>query len=142
MRTSLAVVLGLAFVMGAILIGCTGSNEGTAPAAKAGAQTPPAAAVSLAEQHRKALDQAVTVNAAESPGGERLTVQYAAIAICKAVGVPYQWDKSSSLAGDVCRRFIPPLNVSGVPGKQALTDLLSPLGVRFEVDDSGVYLCR
>jgi hypothetical protein len=142
MKTSHAVVLGLALIMGAILGGCTGANEGAAPAAKAGAQTPPAANLSPTEKYRQALNKPVTVNATQSPDASQLTVQYAAIAICKAAGVPYQWDKSSGLAGEVCRRFIAPLNVSGVPGKQVLTDLLSPLGIRFEVDENGVYLCR
>jgi len=140
MRTSCVAVLVLA--VGTVFAGCIGNGAKPSPAAKAGVQTPPAASVSSVDNYKQMLDKPVTVNAAQSSGGERLTVQYAAIAICKAAGVPYQWDKSASRAGDACRRFIAPLNVNGIPAKQALTDMLAPLGVRFEVDENGIYLSK
>ena len=64
------------------------------------------------------------------------------MAICEAAGVPYQFEKSKSLAGDECRRFIAPLQVNGIPATQALSDLLTPLNLRYEIDDQGVYLSR
>lgn len=142
MKTSLAVVFGAALVMGAILAGCSGGSPAPASSAKSGTQSPPASNASPAETYRQAFEKPVTVNEAQSPGGERLTVQYAAMAICKAVDVPYQWDKSQNLAGDVCRRFIGSLNVSGMSAKQALTNVVSPLGARYEFDENGVYLCK
>lgn len=99
-------------------------------------------AVSEAEQYKSALEKPVTVSAAQSPDGSQLTVQYAAIAICNAAGVPYQFDKSRNLAGNQTGRFIPPLQLAGDPANQALSNLLAPLGLRYEVDDNGVYLCR
>ncbi|HUW59953.1 MAG TPA: hypothetical protein VMZ06_03020 [Candidatus Bathyarchaeia archaeon] len=91
---------------------------------------------------KQALEKPISASAAQSPGGGRLTVQYAVMAICEAAGVPYQFEKSKRLAGDECRRFIAPLQVNGIPATQALSDLLAPLNLRYEVDDAGVYLSR
>ncbi|MCC6699439.1 MAG: hypothetical protein IT365_27690 [Candidatus Hydrogenedentes bacterium] len=121
----------------AALIGCTGTEQPPAPNAP---QTQ--AGQASAAAYQTALDKPVTVSAAQSPDGAQLTVQYAAIALCEAAGVPYQWEKSRQLAGDVCSQFVPPLNVSGISGKQALTDLLTPLGVRYEIDGQGLYVTR
>ena len=120
-----------------VLVGCGGSDQqgtpdvATTQAAKTGV-----------EAYKLAMEKPVTVSATQSPDGAQLTVQYAVIAICEAAGVPYQWEKSAQLAGDVCRQFVSPLKVSGVSGKQALTDVLTPLGVHYEIDDQGVYVTR
>jgi hypothetical protein len=62
------------------------------------------------------------------------------MAICEAAGVPYQFQKSQSMAGDVCRQFVAPVSVSGTSAKQALMSLLGPLGVQYEIDDIGLFL--
>ena len=96
-----------------------------------------------ADNFRQALEQPITVNVSRSPDGNQLTVQFAAISICKAAGdVPYQFEKSQKLAGDDCRRFVAPLQVGNIPASQALSNLLAPLNLRYEVDNQGVYLTR
>lgn len=119
------------------LIGCTGTERPVASEAPQTQEGQPGAAA-----YQSAMERPLTVSAAQSPDGAQLTVQYAAIAICETAGVPYQWEKSRQLAGDVCSRFVSPLKVSGVSGRQALTDLLTSLGVRYEIDGQGVYMTR
>ena len=89
-----------------------------------------------------ALDKDVSVDIGQSPDGERLTVQYAVMAICDAASVPYQWEKSANLADPERRRFVTPVHVSNVAAKQAISDVLSPVGLKFDVDENGLYLHR
>ena len=96
-----------------------------------------------ADHFKQALDRPVTINAAQSPDAEWLTVQFAAMEICKAAGnVPYQFEKSQQLAGQYARGFIEPFQANGIPASQALSSLLAPLNLRYEVDDKGVYLTK
>lgn len=84
----------------------------------------------------------VKADCEKSPDGSGLTVQYAAIAICESAGIPYQWDKSAQLAGPEVRNFISPLHVKDLTAEQALLDLLGPMGLRFDVDQKGLYLYK
>ncbi len=93
-----------------------------------------------AEAYRQKLKQPITVNVAQSPDGDRLTVQYAAIAIAEEAGVPYQWDKSAQLAHPQRTRYIAPLRIAGKPAAQALADVLGPVELSFGIDENGVYL--
>lgn len=93
-----------------------------------------------AEAFRQKLEQPVAVNVAQSPDGDRLTVQYAAIAIAEEAGVPYQWDKSAQLAHPQRTRYIAPLRIAGKPAAQALADVLGPVELSFGIDENGVYL--
>ncbi len=94
-----------------------------------------------AEEYAQKIKQSITVNVNQSPDGDRLTVQYAAIAIAKAAGVPYQWDKSTQLAEPERRQYIKPLEINGT-ATGALNDLLSPIGLSYGIDKNGLYLCR
>ena len=87
-----------------------------------------------------ALKKEVTVNIDRSPGGERLTLQYAVQAICEAAGVPYQWQKSANLAEPERRNWVAPVHMSNTPADKAITDILAPVGLKFDVDDNGLYL--
>ena len=88
------------------------------------------------------LEKSVTADAKESPTGSGLTVQYAVIAICKAAGVPYNWDKSAKLADPQRRNFINPLNLKDKVASQAILDLTSLAGLAYGVDAGGVYLYK
>ena len=90
--------------------------------------------------YAKKLEQPVTVNASQSPDGDRLTIQYAAIEICKAAGVPYQWKKSQKLAGEKTRRYIEPIHFENTPANQILNSILEPLGLKYAIDENGIYL--
>ncbi len=94
------------------------------------------------ETYAEKLRQTVTVNIGNSPDGDRLTVQYAVIAVCEAAGVPYNWDKSAKLADPERRRYIEPVNIKDNVAGQALADILVPVGLLYGVDAAGVYLYR
>ena len=95
-----------------------------------------------AEEYKTSMQNEISAKVDKSPGGERLTVQFAAIAICTDAGVLYQWEKSQELAGENARRFIGPINFNKVTAEKALSSLLAPLGLTYGVDDNGVYLQR
>jgi beta-lactamase regulating signal transducer with metallopeptidase domain len=86
------------------------------------------------------LVKQVTVDIDKSPENTRLSVQYAVMAICKAAGIPYQWDKTAKLADPMRRRYIDPLQVKDVLVEKALLDVLNPVGLRFDLDKDGLYL--
>ena len=88
----------------------------------------------------KEFNQPVTVNVSQSPDGDRLTVQYAVMAIAKAAGMQYQWDKSQKLAGEKARQYIKPINFENTPANQAIISILEPVGLTYALDESGVFL--
>jgi hypothetical protein len=70
---------------------------------------------------------------------DRLSAQYAAQAICRQAGVPFRVHRSRELTDSSRRRWTKPDFVS-LPADEALTRILSPLGVTFDADDEGVFL--
>lgn len=86
------------------------------------------------------LEQAISVKISTSPDGDRLTVQYAAMEIAKAAGIPYQWQKSQDLAGSKARRYIEPFAAENKSAADALTELLTPVGLTYGVDQNGLFL--
>lgn len=92
------------------------------------------------EYFKQRLEEPVTVHIDKSPDGSRLTIQYAAIAICNAAGVPYNWNKSAELAEPQRRQYIDPVNIEDEIASQAIADLLGPVGLLYGVDANGVYL--
>jgi hypothetical protein len=99
-----------------------------------------AGALSGSEGFAEALKKTVSVDIDRSPDGERLTVQFAVMAICRAADVPYQWDKSGTLADPERRQFIEPVHITGVVAEQAITDIVSPVGLKLGLDEDGLYL--
>ncbi|MEN6383956.1 MAG: tetratricopeptide repeat protein [Phycisphaerales bacterium] len=93
-----------------------------------------------AAEYNARLNNLITVNAAKSPDGDRLTVQYAIIEICKAADVPYQWKKSQSLAGSKARKYIEPVNLENISANEAIGSILKPIGLNYAIDTYGVYL--
>ncbi len=94
------------------------------------------------EDFRRQLEEPVTVHIDHSQENNRLSVQYAVMAVCKAAGVPYQWDKSTELTDTECRRYIEPVNIKDRVPSQAIADMLGPLGLLYSVDAKGVYLYK
>lgn len=127
-RNAVVVVVAVALVLA---VGC-------GPSATPGAEK--AVAPSKTEQLAEALKKTVSVDIDRSSDGERLTVQYAVMAICEAARVPYQWDKSGTLTDPERRHFIEPVHITGVVAEQAILDILSPVGLKFGLDDNGLYL--
>jgi RNA polymerase sigma-70 factor (ECF subfamily) len=86
------------------------------------------------------LQQPINVNISTSPDGDRLTVQYAAMEIAKAAGIPYQWQKSQDLAGSKARRYIDSFTAENKKAAEALSELLLPIGLTYGVDENGLFL--
>lgn len=86
------------------------------------------------------LEEPVTVHVDKSPDGDRLTIQYAVIAICNAAKVPYNWDKSAELAEPQRTNYINPVNIENKVASQAIADLIGPVGLLYGVDANGIYL--
>ncbi|MEN6625295.1 MAG: M56 family metallopeptidase [Candidatus Sumerlaeia bacterium] len=88
------------------------------------------------------LRSTASVDIEKSPDNDQPTVQYAAMAICQQAGIPYQWDKSAKMADPERRQFIEPLKIKDVTVEKALIDLLNPVGLRFNLDDNGLYIYK
>jgi tetratricopeptide (TPR) repeat protein len=93
-------------------------------------------------EYAKNLRNKITVSVAKSPDGDRLTFQYAAIELCKAANVPYQWDKSQKQGGEAVRRYIEPVHFENTTADAALKSLLAPVGLTYQLDEEGVFLCK
>ena len=95
---------------------------------------------SSADEYRLSLKKKVSVNISKSPGGGRLTVQYAVMAICEAAGVPYQWEKSNKLANTKVRDFTKPVHVTNIEAEKVLQAVLRPIKLTFEVNEGACIL--
>jgi len=90
----------------------------------------------------KALEKEVSLDIEKSSDNQPLTVQYVIIAICEKVGIPYQWEKSQKLASPECRQFVASVHIKDMPAEKAITGILSPVGLSFDIDNNGLYLCK
>jgi len=88
------------------------------------------------------LDTPISLHLEHSPGGGRLTVQFAVKAVCEAAGLSYDWDKSQRLAGDDCKRFMAPVAFDSTLAREALDQILAPLGLTYALDDQTLHLRR
>lgn len=92
------------------------------------------------------LEQLITLQApytAPYPDAptDKLSVQYAVMAICDQIGMSYQWEKSKTNTAPLNRRWVKPHFVD-VPANQVLAELLEPLGLTFETKAGNIYLSR
>ncbi|MFC1766691.1 hypothetical protein ACFL6U_32020, partial [Planctomycetota bacterium] len=101
-------------------------------------EAPPAERI---EAFEKELLKPVTVSVSHSPDSDRLSVQYAVIAVCQAAAIPYNWDKSARLVDPLRRRFMEPVTIENQTAYQALREIVQPIGLSFGADTNGVYLC-
>jgi len=86
------------------------------------------------------LEEPVNVSISHSPENDKLSVQYAVMAVCKAAGVPYNWDRSAKMAEPERRQYIEPVNIEGNIASQVIADMIGPIGLLYSVDANGVYL--
>lgn len=89
---------------------------------------------------RSVLQKVITAHAEKSPDGDRLTVQYAVIAVCEAAGLQYDWNASAEKADPKRREYVQPLHVSNVTAEQALAQILGPVNLQYDVGRKGLYL--
>jgi hypothetical protein len=107
------------------------------PAARA---TQPGRDAGSAETYRKALHGRINLVLAKAQGRGNPTVELAAAAICKGVGIPYQLERSRTLTKGRTATRIPPVNWIDVVAGKALVTIASKAGLAMRIDGKGVYL--
>lgn len=80
---------------------------------------------------------------ARYPGAPRdhLSVQSAVSMICAQADIPFQGEKSFHATDPFCRQWVSP-EFQDLRVRAALERILGPVGLRYGVDDNGVYLRR
>jgi len=92
--------------------------------------------------YEELLKKKISVSVSHSPEGEKLSVQYAVIAVCEAAGIPYKWQKSSRLAGQERTRYIGKVQFDNIEVRQALGEILDPVGLVYRLDHDGLYILK
>jgi hypothetical protein len=72
---------------------------------------------------------------------DKLAVEYAVIEIAKQAGLRYNWDESYRNTDPVCRRWVKP-HIVNVPCQQALSQILDPVGLTYELRGDEIILKR
>jgi len=72
---------------------------------------------------------------------DKLSVQYAVIAICGQAGLGYNWDESYKNTNPLCRRWVTP-EIVDTPWPKALRKILDPKGLTYDIVDNQVILRR
>lgn len=73
---------------------------------------------------------------------DRISVQYAVIAVVNQVGLRYDWNVSYANTAPTCRTWTTP-SISGASCQAALEGMLAPLGLGYEIrDETTVVLVR
>ncbi|MFZ1074689.1 MAG: hypothetical protein WAO21_14785 [Verrucomicrobiia bacterium] len=75
----------------------------------------------------------------EGAESDRITVQYAVMALAKQAKLGYDWDASQANAGEVCKNYITP-EIDGIPLREALTNILEPEALTYDIRDGKIVL--
>jgi hypothetical protein len=70
------------------------------------------------------------------------SVQYVVIDLAAKVGLQYDWDKSYAQTDPECRQFLDNVSIQDQSFDQAMAKVLSPVGLRYLVEDGKVVLYR
>lgn len=70
---------------------------------------------------------------------DKITVQYAVIDLAKQAKLDYDWNASVTNAGEVCRKYITP-DIEGIPLREALTQILTPEALTYDIQSSKIVL--
>jgi hypothetical protein len=71
----------------------------------------------------------------------QISLQYAVMAICDQAGLQYDWNNSAKNTDPIRRQWVRP-QFHDFPWQKAMSDLLSPLGLTYEVNGNTVVLKR
>jgi len=66
-------------------------------------------------------------------------LHYAVVGVLNRAGVPYQWERSDRLTGDLTRKLVN-MQEAELPAAEMLLGMLEPINLSYEVDDDGVVL--
>jgi hypothetical protein len=78
------------------------------------------------------------------PAGERtdrISIQYAVMAVARQAGYGYDWDTSFANTNPACRRLIRP-RIKNKPFQKAMSRILKPVGLTYKIEDGKVILFR
>jgi len=84
------------------------------------------------------LKKKVSMNLSSGSGG--LSIEDAVKAACHEAGIPYVGKKSERLSEPGRRRYIDPVQIKDQTVERVLLDLLNPEGLRFNLEEKGLYL--
>jgi hypothetical protein len=69
----------------------------------------------------------------------RISVQYAVMDLARQAGLGYDWGASQTNAGEACRIWTTP-DLEGVPLREALTNILEPQGLTYDIEGGKIVL--
>jgi hypothetical protein len=72
---------------------------------------------------------------------DKISVQYAVIAVAKQAGIEYDWDPSFKNTDPECRRWITP-HIVRLPFPQAMEAILKPAGLTYTIIKGKIVLGR
>ena len=72
---------------------------------------------------------------------DRISVQYAVIAVAKQAGINYDWDTSFKYTDPICRQWIQPV-IMRRPFPQALEMILEPVNLTYTISNGKIILGR
>jgi hypothetical protein len=72
---------------------------------------------------------------------DKISVQYAVIAVARQVGIAYDWDPSFKNTDPVCRQWITP-QIVRMPFPQAMEMILRPVGLTYTIINGKIVLGR
>ena len=72
---------------------------------------------------------------------DRISVQYAVIAVARQVGIDYDWDPSFKNTDPVCRQWITP-QIVRMPFPRAMDAILRPVGLTYTIANGKIVLGR
>jgi hypothetical protein len=69
-------------------------------------------------------------------------VQYVVSALGQQVGLRYNWRKSYRHTRPVCLRFLHNVVIEDEPFRQAIQEVLTPVGLRYQIENGEIVLYR
>jgi hypothetical protein len=71
---------------------------------------------------------------------DKKSVQYVVIDLAEKVGLGYNWHKSFTQTNPLCRRFVNSISITNQPFDRAITSILKPVGLRYQIEEGKVVL--
>ena len=70
------------------------------------------------------------------------SVQDIVQSLAQQAGLGYEWKKSFAQTDPLCRRWVNNVAIQGKPCREALAQILDPVGLRYEIEQGSVVLYR
>jgi hypothetical protein len=72
----------------------------------------------------------------------KASVQDIAQALAQQAGLKYEWQKSHTQTDPVCRQWVRNVAIEAKTCREALDQILGPVGLRYQVENGAIVLCR